>query len=115
MLSSIKDALEAQAHIGWLAELKGFLSNHWTILASMSMTTASDRNHMEGLTRLRHALNLFHAFSQSIWNGRNEHDSVNRTTLHRTRMEDIEIKHYNVQNFFPPQISTTANVPSGRS
>ncbi len=88
-------AISAQANIGWHHLSRGFLTSAWRDLASLHQTK-STQDSSRGHSRILQALSDLHAFTRSLWEGRNDALHLARDTADAAiySVESAELRHY---------------------
>jgi ribonuclease HI len=91
--TTIRDALDSQAQIGWCQATKGFLSSRWRDLAAMAMFQSGVRDETKGNIRLRNIVNGIYEHSLRLWKARNEmlHNKTDGDLLRVRSSETAEI------------------------
>ena len=96
LIPYIADSLRSQSEIGWHQALKGYISTHWTILASFSMAPKAGPDNTAAGRRIKAILRGLHDYTRRLWQHRN-------SVLHSTDIQEMadirsqaiaEIKYY---------------------
>jgi hypothetical protein len=92
----INRAIAEQTEIGWIAMLRGFLSEQWHLLASCYFAPDEESgiiHRNDDANRVHRVLKYIHSFTRDIWMGRNEalHGSDTEHEKKRVSAIDLEI------------------------
>ena len=96
LLPYITDSLRSQAEIGWHQAIKGYISTHWTILASLSMEPTAGPDNTAAGRRIKAILRGFHDHTRRLWLHRNSvlHSTDAQEMADIRSQEIAEIKYY---------------------
>jgi hypothetical protein len=91
---TIGKALESQDRIGWREAASGFLSRHWSLLASCDMHVPGKLAMSDGAKRMRTCISAIYDHATRIWKARNGvlHSKDDDEQYHIRSKEVAEIK-----------------------